>query len=180
MTVTSIAAALQVVGALLMRALHFRKVTPIHLNAGVRILVGATGASHTPSEARLGDRRIQLSETGQRRWYLLPLAPEDVVRMHPSVTLLVRPLSLLSGRGEPGCWQPGQPSSLTISSCCPLQCIVRQKISPNRMTLLGPCQPSCVWLPIFSPSHPLASPIGPHQFGNGCTHKPHCTPVPDS
>ncbi|KAK9837553.1 hypothetical protein WJX74_000015 [Apatococcus lobatus] len=56
---------------------------------GIRILVGVTGASHTPSEALLGERRTQFSENGQRRWYLLALSPEEAVRMHPNVTLLV-------------------------------------------------------------------------------------------
>ena len=55
----------------------------------MRILVGVTGASHTPSDARLGDRRTQLSENGQRRWYLISLSPEEALQTHPSVTLLV-------------------------------------------------------------------------------------------
>lgn len=57
-------------------------------------MVGATGVNHAPLTLKLGSQKLQLSSSGQKRWYNVRLTPEQALSQRSGIALVVRPLGI--------------------------------------------------------------------------------------
>eukprot|EP01119_Soliformovum_irregulare_P005782 TRINITY_DN1752_c0_g1_i5.p1 TRINITY_DN1752_c0_g1~~TRINITY_DN1752_c0_g1_i5.p1 ORF type:complete len:4545 (-),score=1275.14 TRINITY_DN1752_c0_g1_i5:38-13672(-) len=57
---------------------------------GVRVLVGSASVQHIPSELRLFDRTVEVTE-GLRRWYDLPFSPEEALTADKEFSITIGP-----------------------------------------------------------------------------------------